>query len=266
MRIRIVVFCLSSTLCGSLSLPGSASGQTATVPGGAETPRSGAPSAASTNGLSDLMRDAFKDLLRLPSSDTAALLGIGATAAVMSRDADGTFGSWLSGDGVLDASFETGNVIGGFAMQFGGALATLAVGRLTDRPRISKVGADLFRAHLLSQAVTGAIKISVRRTRPDGTNLSFPSGHTSTSFASATILQHHLGWKAGVPAFAVASYVAAARIQEERHYLSDVVFGAAIGIAAGRTVTVGRGRATFAVAPMALPGGGGVSLTLLNRR
>ena len=85
----------------------------------------------------------------------------------------------------------------------------------------------------------------------DGTEFSFPSGHSAATFASATVLQRHFGWKVGVPAFAVASYVAASRVQEKRHFLSDVAFGATLGIIAGRTVTVGRGEARFAVSPMA---------------
>jgi hypothetical protein len=40
-----------------------------------------------------------------------------------------------------------------------------------------------------------------------------------------------------VPAYAFSSYVAASRLRENRHFLSDVVFGAAVGIIAGRTVT-----------------------------
>ena len=57
----------------------------------------------------------------------------------------------------------------------------------------------------------------------------FPSGHASTTFASASVLEAHFGWKFGVPAYAFATYVAASRLHENRHYLSDVVFGGAIG-------------------------------------
>ena len=80
------------------------------------------------------------------------------------------------------------------------------------------------------------------------------------------MLQRHLGWKAGIPAYTVATYVAASRIQVQRHYLSDVAFGAAIGMIAGRTVTIGRGEARFAVAPAAAPGGAGVNFTWVGRR
>lgn len=113
--------------------------------------------------------------------------------------------------------------------------------------------------------MTGAIKTAVGRTRPDGTQYSFPSGHSATTFASATVLQRNLGWKVGVPAYVVAGYVAASRVQVRRHFVSDVAFGAAVGIAAGRTVTIGRGAHRFALAPAAVPGGAGFTLTLRHR-
>jgi membrane-associated phospholipid phosphatase len=172
----------------------------------------------------------------------------------------------MSGATALASPLEPGNLIGGGQMQLGTAFATYTLGRLTGSARTTAVGTDLLRAQLLAQVVTGAVKLSVQRTRPDGTHLSFPSGHTSVSFASATVLQKHFGWRVGIPAYGLASYVAAARIQGKRHFLSDVAFGAAIGLAAGRTVTLGRGNARFALAPMAAPGGAGVSLTWIDRR
>ena len=80
------------------------------------------------------------------------------------------------------------------------------------------------------------------------------------------MLQRHFGWKVGIPAYGVASYVAASRLQTNRHYLSDIAFGAALGIVAGHTVTIGRGNARFAVAPVAAPGGGGVAFTWIGTR
>ena len=120
-------------------------------------------------------------------------------------------------------------------------------------------------AQLLTQGVTQLLKYSVRRTRPDGSSRSsYPSGHASGTFASATILQRHYGWKVGIPAFGVASYVAASRLAENKHYLSDVILGAAIGITAGRTVTFGKGSTRFELAPMAAPGGGGVQVSVFR--
>jgi membrane-associated phospholipid phosphatase len=135
---------------------------------------------------------------------------------------------------------------------------------MTGSQRTVQVAADVFRAQALAQMTTYAMKYSIRRTRPDGTRFSFPSGHTSVTFASATALHRNFGWKVGVPAYGVAAYVAGSRLQTRRHHLSDVVFGAALGITAGRSVTIGRGKSRLAVAPVAVPGGSGVTITLLR--
>jgi len=52
----------------------------------------------------------------------------------------------------------------------------------------------------------------------------------------------------------IASYVAASRLHDNRHYLSDVAFGAAVGAIAGRAVTE-HGRQNWTFAPVAVPGG-----------
>jgi membrane-associated phospholipid phosphatase len=62
-----------------------------------------------------------------------------------------------------------------------------------------------------------------------------------------------------VPAYAIAAWVAASRVEMKRHYISDVVAGATVGILAGRSVTVGRGSMRFALSPMAVPGGAGIT-------
>jgi hypothetical protein len=85
-------------------------------------------------------------------------------------------------------------------------------------------------------------------------------------FATATVLQRRYGWKVGIPAYGFAAYVAASRLSENKHFLSDVILGAAIGIMGGRTVTVGRGPVRFVLSPMIPPGGGvGIQATLLPR-
>jgi membrane-associated phospholipid phosphatase len=79
------------------------------------------------------------------------------------------------------------------------------------------------------------------------------------------VLQEHFGWKLGVPAFAAAAYTAVSRITANQHWASDVVFGAAVGLASGRTVTIRLRDARFSLAPLAVPGGGGVLVTALRQ-
>jgi membrane-associated phospholipid phosphatase len=112
------------------------------------------------------------------------------------------------------------------------------------------------RAQILSQAYVQALKFTVQRERPDGSNsVSFPSGHSASAFATATVLQRHYGWKVGIPATIAAAYVATARVHDNKHYLSDVIFGAAVGSIAGRTV-VHHAADYWAFTPVAVPGGG----------
>jgi len=81
---------------------------------------------------------------------------------------------------------------------------------------------------------TVILKEVVGRERPNGANhRSFPSGHTSHSFATATIFKESFGWKLGAPAYCLATITAMNRIQDNKHYLSDVVFGASLGTAFG---------------------------------
>ena len=75
------------------------------------------------------------------------------------------------------------------------------------------------------------------------------------TFATATVIERHLGWRNSVLAYAIASYVAMSRMHDNRHYLSDVVFGAAVGTIAGRTV-VHHAADYWAFTPVAVPGGG----------
>jgi len=70
------------------------------------------------------------------------------------------------------------------------------------------------------------------------------------------------GWKAGAPASALASYKAAARVVSHEHWASDVVHGAAVGVASAHTIKVRHGPATFALEPMFGPGRVGVQLAL----
>ena len=61
----------------------------------------------------------------------------------------------------------------------------------------------------------------------------------------------------------IASYVAASRLSDNRHFLSDVVFGSALGIASGWTVVGRHGRTEYAMEPV--PVRGGVMLSLQSR-
>ncbi len=197
------------------------------------------------------------------ADNALVMIAAGAAASVL-HPYDARITGSVAGSPALTRFFGPGEVIGGIGVQLGGSMATYALGRITKHQRTAHVGADLVRAQLVTQGFTQLVKLSVNRSRPDGDQWSFPSGHSSGTFASAAVLQRHLGWKVGVPAYAVAAYVAGSRLAERRHFPSDVIVGAGLGIVSARAVTVGRGRSRFALTPMAVPGrGAGVALTRL---
>ena len=225
-----------------------------------------APASTEQTLFPGLFKTTINDFRQLPSKDTLTWLLIGGAAAAAGKTQDWDITTGFSKTRSMATMLRPGETIGGARVQLGAAIAAYTVGRIIDKPRVTSLGVDLIRSQIVAQTLTLGIKMAVRRARPDGTEFSFPSGHTSVTFATATVLQRHLGWKVGIPSYALASYVAASRVQNKRHFASDVAFGAALGIIAGRTVTVGRGTAKFAVSPTASPRAAGVSFTLLNQK
>ena len=185
-------------------------------------------------------------------SGVPAVLAAGSAGAFAARAGDDDAVDWARRAGP-SSSTRVGDVFGSAAVQGGSALATYAVGKLTHKPAVTHVGGDLIRAHLVAGIFTHALKYSVDRTRPGGGRHSMPSGHTSATFVSATVLGQHFGWKAGVPAYAIAGFVAYTRVRDLRHYPTDDVVGATIGIVAGTTVT--RGHRAWTIAPVKTAGG-----------
>ena len=110
-------------------------------------------------------------------------------------------------------------------------------GRLSDHPRFRAMTYDMLDAVIVNFGYSEVIKVAVGRERPNGeNNQSFPSGHASNAFALATVVERHYGWKLGVPAYVIAGVVGASRIQQDKHYVSDVVAGATLGYIVARTV------------------------------
>ncbi|RCK75236.1 MAG: Membrane-associated phospholipid phosphatase [Ignavibacteriae bacterium] len=86
----------------------------------------------------------------------------------------------------------------------------------------------------MTQLITQTLKMTTFRERPNrNDNHSFPSGHTSSSFALAASLDGLYGINVGLPAYIFATIVGLQRINSNSHYLSDVLAGAMIGVFVG---------------------------------
>lgn len=96
----------------------------------------------------------------------------------------------------------------------------------------------MLKATLYSSLITNILKYTIREPRPNGSaRNSFPSGHTTSAFAFASAVGAIHGWKWGVPAYAIAGFVGFSRINDNAHWLHDVLGGAAIGMGYGLGIT-----------------------------
>jgi membrane-associated phospholipid phosphatase len=213
-----------------------------------------APPTPEHTGIKAMVRELGVDVKHLPSWENVFWAGFGGGMAGALHPLDSTANAALSGP-FLDKFFQPGAILGQSYTLLPVAATIYAVGRSTSSPRISHMGSDLIQSILIAELMTQSIKYSVRRERPDGSGAnSFPSGHAADTMAFATALERHFNWKYYLPAYAFATYVAMSRLHDNVHFVSDVAFGSAVGIIAGRTVTR-LGHTPFPVAVTSVPGG-----------
>jgi len=145
-----------------------------------------------------------------------------------------------------------GNLVGGPGPLALGA-TMYGFGRVTRSTFTTNTGREVMRAVLISGGITALTKGIVGRARPfaapgdpdefspgrgfmNGSLASFPSGHTSAAFATATVLARELHarhpearWLINSLLFGGAAFVGFSRVYDQQHWPSDVVAGAALG-------------------------------------
>ena len=114
------------------------------------------------------------------------------------------------------------------------AMVGMKIGGVDGRSSWGRmIVSDAFSVALMAGAVNG-LKYTVKRTRPNNrANNSFPSGHTATAFMAATMLSKEYGCRSpwySIGGYSVATAVGVMRIANNKHWLSDVLVGAGIGI------------------------------------
>ncbi|SMG32884.1 phosphatase PAP2 family protein [Sphingobacterium psychroaquaticum] len=125
----------------------------------------------------------------------------------------------------IDDFIQYAPAVGVYALEFAG---------LTPTHNLKQRTLVMATSHLLMGAVVQGMKHSFKVQRPDGSNYkSFPSGHTATAFVGAHIL--HREYKdecpwIGVAGYAVATTTGIFRVLNKKHWVSDVLTGAGIGI------------------------------------
>jgi membrane-associated phospholipid phosphatase len=214
--------------------------------------------------LGQLPRNLGRSFAGVFARDNALPLLIGAAAAGYSSSFDQRARSGMGG--VAPGLSSAASTAGAFKVMLPATIGLFAAGRLAEGGRFRAFTYDATQAVIVNGVYTTALKSLTTRTRPDGSDrLSFPSGHTSTAFAWATVAQSHYGWKVGAPSYLAAATIGFSRISKSKHHLSDVLAGAALGYVTGKTVVRVNGKvpsrkATFSLHPSTDATGGGVGV------
>lgn len=170
----------------------------------------------------------------------ALATGVITTGVVLAfrKDLDESVNDRLSRDKPLGSHSKWGDIVGQMIPNISYAASMYGLRYLTGGEKYARRANLMLRATLQSGLVATAFKYSVREGRPynaDERN-SFPSGHTTTTFAFASAVAMEHEWYWGAAAYALATFVGVSRVNDHQHYLHDVLAGATIGISYGMGV------------------------------
>ena len=184
----------------------------------------------------------------LLSRHTAMLAGLVLGAAIWG---DGEFREEAQEfrSGTTNSLATMGNTLGEWRYVIPAISAGYLAGELAGSSDLKRVMVHTGAAALLATGVSSALKYSIGRNRPpvagdqlsfrpfSGAN-SFPSGHTTVAFAIATALADETddGWSDFL-FYGAATGTALARVNDDRHWTSDVIVGALVGHLSARFVT-----------------------------
>lgn len=168
------------------------------------------------------------------ATDTHSLtvLGLGVTSVLLTQPHDDEIRSqWHHYQKISEKDGEFGDFVGTGLVGLG-AVALQSAFDENESHWVSHL-----RALGWGTLILYTMKYSFGRQRPGNSDShqSFPSGHTTTAFLTATSLTYAYGWKAAVVAYPIAVYVGLTRLSEDAHWGSDIVAGAYLGYWAGRS-------------------------------
>ena len=196
--------------------------------------------AQSDTKLTDYFSESSKKILS--NNSNQFILGSAALAALVATTIDQNVKAYAQDKGLLPEKVSHfGDMYGGYWAHWiiwssivGTSMAKKENNYFSEKLEFSTL------AMITNGVITELMKRSFGRVRPNGGCCkSFPSGHTSHSFTVATIANELYGNEIGLAAYSLAALVATSRIHDNKHYLSDVIFGAALGTAIGRGFALG---------------------------
>lgn len=221
--------------------------------------------------------DMISTPFQLENGNILITLGvIGATSLTYAYDRDIQRNLKLKKSTEMTNATDAGTIAGDPFIHLGLAALVYGAAIAADSPKWKETGEMMGESLILADASTFLIKEAVGRGRPNTTSLkgdlnpfgfkkdydSFPSMHTSSSFALASVLAATTETVAMKTAYySAATFVAFSRLYQNKHWASDVVLGAALGELCGQVVrSYHASGKRMAIMPQAYESGAGLAL------
>lgn len=189
--------------------------------------------------LLGLPGDMLEDSRELVTSgeNVAVLLLAGGASGYVRCDQDDGIAGHFEGHHTFGRDFTIAQgVIGTPVTHFALAGAGYIYGLAAEREHTREVALSAIEALSLTGLITVTGKVIAQDHSPNGESLAWPSGHTSSTVAAATLMHEYYGPWVGLPLYALSGFVMYERMETGEHWASDIVFGAAIGYTVARTV------------------------------
>lgn len=214
----------------------------------------------------DLLRG-FETVFWNLENEAVLLSTLGASIAIRETGVDNAIRRRTEGEFKLGDLDETIQIIGNPSTHFIGT-GMLWLGSAATRDlKNHEVAQSLTQALCVNGITTMVLKLSTNTRGPDTDNRAWPSGHTSSAFTVAAVVNEYYGPWVGLPSLALAGLVGYQRIDSRVHDFSDVVFGAMLGYVVGTSIAKDQ-KAEFPelfgmkVVPYSDPGTGATGLAL----
>lgn len=204
------------------------------IPAGPSSDRTTVPSVGYY--VKEFIPDLWGGTKRIFSRDNAPLVLIGMGLTGLAFTVDDQVQEYFMERKPMEHPANIGDKVGRGYFPIGVGIVLLGAGEWLDDKKMADTGVVTLEALLVTVIATESLKFVTDRKRPnDRDNMSFPSGHASSTASLAASVSEMYDWdlRIAVPLYMVTAFVGASRIQSNDHHLSDVIAGITLGTLVG---------------------------------
>lgn len=171
-----------------------------------------------------------------PANLAALLLAGGAGIALHNTDADKNINDNLHRRAFNGTSDKIFDYAGNPWSHLGATGLWFFLSQSNDDKLNQERALSMLSSLIITDSAIFALKAIRNNDTPNGKDLSWPSGHTASSFCVASVIDEYYGPQVGVPAYIGACFVGWRMMDSGDHWASDVLFGGTLGFIVGHSV------------------------------